>query len=85
MDKRLQEMERYASMNRHVDCECCSNMEDGAPGKKQCTIADDIMFRKRAADKIEAPTIEPMVISTMIGPALVKRILIDCESSVNII
>ena len=34
---------------------------------------------------MEAPTIDPMFISTTIGLAFVKRILIDCGSSVNII
>ena len=45
---------------------------------------DDIVFRNKDADKVEALTIDPMVISAMIGPALVG-ILIDCGSSVNII
>ena len=43
------------------------------------------MFRKRDVDKVEAPMVDPMVISAMISPALVRRILIDCGSSVNII
>ena len=48
-------------------------------------MTDDIVFRNRDADQVEAPTIDPMVISTTIGPAYVKRILIDYGSSVNII
>ena len=48
-------------------------------------MMDDFSFRNRDADKVEAPTIDPMVISATIGPALVRRILIDCGSSVNII
>jgi hypothetical protein len=78
-------MEHYASSLRHVDFECCSNMEDGTTVKKQRTMMDDIMFRSRDADRVEVSTIGLMVISAIIGSALVKWILIDCGSSVNII
>ena len=60
-------------------------MEDGTPAKQQRVMTDDIVFRNRDADQVEAPTVDPMVISATIGPAYVKRILIDCGSSVNII
>lgn len=48
-------------------------------------MADDIVFENRDADKLEAPTIDPMVISAIIDLALVRRILVDCGNSVNII
>ena len=48
-------------------------------------MADDIVFRNGDADRVEAPTIDPFVISAMIGPALVWKILIDSGSYVNII
>lgn len=70
---------------RHVDIECRSNTEEGAPAKQQRTMTDDIMFQSRNADRVEAPTIYPMVISAMIDPVLVRKILIDHGSSVNII
>ena len=61
-DKSWHEMERYASTIKHVNFECCSSTEDGALAKQQCTMADDIVFRNRDADKLETLTIDPMVI-----------------------
>ena len=78
-------MESYASSVRHVDFECCSSYDEGAPAKQQKTMADDIVFRNRDADKVEAPTIDPLVISAQVGPAWMKRILVDSGSSVNIL
>ena len=78
-------MESYASSIRHVDFECYSNSEDGTPAKQQKTMADEIVFRNRDADKVEAPTIDPLVISAQVGPAWMKRILVDSGSSVNIL
>ena len=40
-------------------------------------MTNDIVFRSRDADKVEAPTVDPMVISATIGIAYVKRILIN--------
>ena len=67
IDKNWQEMERYATSLRHADYECCSNVEDGTPAKQQRMMTDDIVFRSRDADKVEASTINPMVVSTIIG------------------
>ena len=78
-------MERYAKSLNHGDFECCSNTEDESPAKQQRTMADDIVFRSRDAERTEAPTTDPMVISATIGPALVKKILVDSGSSVNIL
>lgn len=63
-------MEHYANSLRHVSFECCSNMEDETPAKQQRMMTDDIVLRSRDADQVEVPTIDPMVISTLIGPAL---------------
>lgn len=71
-------MERYANAIKHSNSEYCSNAEDGALEKQQRTMTYDIVFRNRDADKAEAPMIDPMVTSVMIGPALVRRILVDC-------
>ena len=84
-DKSWKEMERYANSLKHEEFECYSNMEDGAPAKQQRTMTDDIVFRASNADRVESPTTDLMVISSLIGHALVKQILIDCGSSVNII
>ena len=84
-DRSWREMESYASSIRHASFECCSNCEDGTPAKQQKTMSDDIIFRSRDADKIEAPTIDPLVISAQVGPAWMKRILVDSGSSVNIL
>ena len=78
-------MESYASSIRHASFECCSSLEDGAPAKQQKMMTNDIVFRDRDADRIEAPTIDPLVISDQVGPAWMKRILVDSGSYVNIL
>ena len=85
VDRSWKEMESYASSIRHADFECCSNFDEGAPAKQQKMMTDDIVFRSKDADKIEAPTIDPLVISAQVGPAWIKRILVDSGNSVNIL
>ena len=84
-DRSWKEMESYASSIRHADFECYSSFDEGAPAKQQKTMTDDIVFRNRDADKVEAPTIDPLVILAQVGPAWIKRILVDSGSSVNIL
>ena len=43
------------------------------------------MFSTRDSLGIEAPTIDPLVISAGIGPATVRRVLVDCGASCNIL
>ena len=47
-------------------------LEDAAPLKHQRTFNDDIVFRARDSMGVEAPTIDPLVISVGIGPATMK-------------
>ena len=84
-DRSWREIESYANSIRHVDFESCSTLDEGAPAKQQRMMADDIVFRNRDADRVEAPTIDPLVISAQVGPAWMKRILVDSGSSVNIL
>ena len=84
-DRSWKEMESYASSIRHADFECYSSFDEGAPAKQQKTMIDDIVFRNRDADKVEAPIIDPLVISAQVGLAWMKRILVDSGSSVNIL
>lgn len=46
---------------------------------------DDVVFRNKDVDEVDAPSIHPLVISTMIGPPLVKKVLIDRRSSIIIL
>lgn len=62
---------------------CCSNVDDETSAKQQRTMTDDIVFRNRDADRVEASTIDPLVISAQVGTAWMKRILVDNGSSVN--
>jgi len=78
-------MERYVNAIRHADVECCSNVEDHALAKQERTMTDDIMFRSRDIDKVEVPTIDSMENFFIIGHALMRNILIDSGSSINII
>lgn len=78
-------MESYASSIRHANFECCSSLEDRAPAKQHKTMTDDIVFRDRDADKVEAPTIDPLVTLAQVDPTWMQRILVDSGSSVNIL
>ena len=60
-------------------------LENDAPLKQQKTSTDDIVFSARDSLGIEAPTIDPLVISAGIGPATVRRVLVDCGASCNIL
>jgi len=60
-------------------------LEDAIPLKQQKTSNDDIIFRARDSTGTEAPTLDPMVITAGIGPAIVKWVLIDCGASCNIL
>lgn len=80
------EMERYARALRHVPAE--ENvfvLENDAPLKQQKISTDDIVFSARDSLGIEAPTIDPLVISAGIGSATVRRVLVDCGASCNIL
>lgn len=48
-------------------------------------MTDDIIFWKRDANVVETSTIEPLVITTTIGLAIVRKVLVECGSSVNIL
>jgi len=52
-------------------------LEDTIPLKQQKTSNDDIIFRARDLTGTEAPTLDPLVITAGIGPAIVKRVQID--------
>ena len=82
----LGEIERYARALKHAPTEeSVFVLEDAAPLKQQKTFPDDIIFSARDSMGIEAPTIDPLVISAGIGPATVRRILVDCGASCNIL
>ena len=79
-------MERYAHALRHAPRE--ENvfiLEDTTPLKQQRTFNDDIVFRARDSVGIEAPTLNPLVITAGIRPATVKTVLVDCGASCNIL
>jgi len=48
-------------------------------------MSNNIVFKGRDVDGVEVPTNDPMVISAMIGLAHIRKVLVDCRSSVNII
>ena len=80
------EMERYARALKYAPAdESVFVLEDAAPLKQQKTFNDDIIFSSKDSMGVEAPTIDPLVISAGIGPATVKRVLVDCGASCNIL
>ena len=80
------EMERYSRALKYAPAEeDVFVLEDTTPLKQQKTFSDDIIFRARDSTGIEAPTLDPLVISAGIGPAIVRRVLIDCGASCNIL
>lgn len=48
-------------------------------------ITDGIVFRNGDSDDVELPTLDPMVVIVGIWPAVVRRVLVDDGSSVNIL
>ena len=71
-------MERYARALKYAPAEeSVFVLEDAAPLKQQKTFNDDIIFRVRDSMGVEAPTIDPLVISAGIGPAIVRSVLVD--------
>ena len=80
------EMERYAHALKYAPTEeSVFVLEDAAPLKQQKTFKDDVIFRVRDSMGVEAPTIDPLVIYAGIGPAIVRRVLVDCGASCNIL
>ena len=80
------EMERCARALKYARAEeSVFVLEDVAPLKQHKTFSDDIVFRVRDSMGVEAPTIDPLVISAGIGPAIVRRVLVDCGASCNIL
>jgi len=43
------------------------------------------VFREKDSKGVVAPTVDPLVVTVGIGPAMVKRVLVDCGSSVNVL
>ena len=79
-------MERYARALKYAPAEeSVLVLEDAAPLKQQKTFHDDIMFRTRDSIDVEAPTEDPLVVSIGIGPAIVRRVLVDSGASCNIL
>lgn len=70
---------------QHLEVGECSNPGDSSPVKQQKTMADDIIFRDRENIGIHSPTEDPFVITAVIGPATVHKVLVDNGSSVNIL
>ena len=66
-------MERYTRALKYVPTEEDVFVLEGAmPLKQQRTFDDDIVFKARDSAGIEAPTLDPLVISAGIGPAIVR-------------
>lgn len=43
--------------------------------------SSELIFRNQDADGVEAPTIDPLVISAMVGPTVVRKVLVGFEFS----
>ena len=70
---------------KHATYEACFAPNEFVLAKFQKTMRDNIVFRKRDSTRVEIPTTDPLVITAQIGAASVQKVLIDSESSVNII
>jgi len=49
------------------------------------TVIEDIVFRDRDSDGLLSPTVDPMVVTVGIGPAIVRKVLVDTGASVNVL
>lgn len=83
--KSWNKIERHTCSLKHVVHGGCFAVEDGASTKQLKTITDDIVFRNRDADGVEAPTLDHLVISVTVDLAIVRKVLVDCSNSVNIV
>ena len=78
-------MDQYVNAAKHFEIRECSSLEDVTPIKQQKTMSDDVVFRNRDDSGVQSPTDDPLVITTTIGPTLVRKVLVDNGSSVNIL
>ena len=79
------EMKSYNNLARRTDFEYDDNLDNKPSTKRKRATINDITFRDNDTDYVGSPTTDPLVISAQVGPAWMKRILIDCGSSVNIL
>lgn len=70
-------MKMYASSLRYVVHESLFAVE-GALTNQLNTITDEIVLKNRDADGVEASTFDPLMISAVIGPTTVRKVLFDC-------
>lgn len=64
-------MKQYASSLKHALKVVYFAIEDGTPAKQQRTLSDNKVFRNRDTEGIEAPTLDPMIVTVGIRPAMV--------------
>lgn len=55
------------------------------PMKMSKTSGEDVVFKDRDSDGLLTPTVDPMVVTIGIGPAIVRRVLVDSGASVNVL
>ena len=81
-----EDMIRYTNEPRSVlkgdGFEVCNNSLRRKMPKTSC---EDVIFRDRDSDGMLVPTVDPMVITIGLGPAIVKKVLIDNGASVNVL
>jgi len=79
-------MERYAEELKSVpEEEKCLSVNHSALLKMPRTVIEDIVFRDRDSDGLLSPTVDPMVVTVGIGPAIVRKVLVDTGASVNVL
>lgn len=69
---------------KHTFQEMCYAIEEGVPAKQKKRIDDDIVFRNKDANGVKVSTLDPIVITVVIGPVIVHKVLVDYGKSVNI-
>lgn len=52
---------------------------------KEISSGEDVVFKDRDSDGLLTPTVDPMVVTIGIGPAIVRRVLVDSGASVNVL
>lgn len=73
--------QRFANSLQHDEEEVMSVRK----GKRPCYEKEDVTFGRRNVEGMNYPHTDALVLTATIGPAIVSKLLVDNESSINIL
>ena len=85
-ERSWRDIEKYVNEHKGaLEEERCLILSNTFPMKMPKTSAEDVVFKDRDSDGLLTPTVDPMVITVGLGPAIVRRVLVDMGASVNVL